>query len=91
MAQLTITNQDTEFLTAVILVLTELEKAEKKHPKWPKDYVKRAAIVLEEAGELIREANLLDEGKGSLENIKTECVQTAATSLRLLKIMGGEK
>ena len=65
-------------------VHSELERAISKHPVWPDCNIRRAAIILEEAGELIKEANLLSEGIGSLLNLKTEIVQTAATCIRML-------
>jgi NTP pyrophosphatase (non-canonical NTP hydrolase) len=39
------------------LIFNELRKAEAKHPGWPKDPVYGAAIVSEEAGELVKAAN----------------------------------
>jgi NTP pyrophosphatase (non-canonical NTP hydrolase) len=36
------------------LVFEELRKAEAKHPSWPNDPIHGAAIVAEEAGELIQ-------------------------------------
>ena len=66
-------------------ILNELERAEINHPLWPKCNIKRSAIMLEEAGEVIREANCIDEGKGSIENLKIELTQTAAMCIRMLK------
>jgi len=68
-------------------ILFEIESAESKYPIWPECHIRRAAIVAEEAGELIREANLLSEGKGNIENLKTEAIQTAATAIRFLKLL----
>jgi len=48
--------------------------------------------VLEEAGESIKEAtNNLDEGKGSLKSLKTELIQTAAVTLRMLEEVGKQE
>jgi hypothetical protein len=44
-------------------IAQELAKAEAKHPNWPTNLIKQAAIVSEEAGELIR-ATLLHEDEG---------------------------
>lgn len=85
MTELKLQLDSPEMATIIIQVMEELRRAEDNHPVWPTCPVKCAAIVAEEAGELIREANLIDEGKGKYENLKTEAVQTAATALRLLK------
>jgi len=69
----------------LVLILSELRSVERKHPNWPECNVKRSAIVMEEAGELIREANQLEEGKGSLLNLKMEAIQTAAMAIRMIK------
>jgi len=76
---------------AVVMVLAEMQRAIHKHPEWPVDNVKRAAIVAEESGELIREANLLDEGKGSLSVLKNECIQTAAMCFRMLDALNSDE
>ena len=83
---LTIRNQSPEFSTLLILVLTELERAEEKHPDWSAySVVDMAAIVSEEAGELIRAALQHKYEGGQFEEIKKECIQTAAVALRMLK------
>lgn len=67
----------------------EIERAEKKHPHWPDDYIHQAAIVAEEAGELVRAAlnDYYENGQtpAGLEEIRKEAIQTAATCIRLLK------
>ncbi|MBB2148801.1 hypothetical protein [Pedobacter gandavensis] len=75
----------------IIMVMDEMSNAIFNHPVWPKCNVKRAAIVSEESGELIREANLLDEGKGSLAGLKTECIQTAAMCFRMLNAISHDE
>jgi len=84
MTELNIKTSSPEMAAAIIMVLADMDRAIRKHPQWPTDNVKRAAIVAEESGELIREANLLDEGKGSLAVLKNECIQTAAMCFRML-------
>ena len=67
------------------LVLTELRAAEKKHPGWPTDMVHAAAILVEEAGELIKEA--LDHSfgvDGAKERAVKEAAQTAAMGFQFL-------
>lgn len=70
---------------ALELVFCELERAETLHPAWPADLVKRAAIICEEAGEVIQAANNFDEKKGSKKTLITEVVHVAACALRFLK------
>lgn len=72
-------------------VVSEMNSAANKHPIWTTDPVKRAAIVMEEAGEVIREANHLDEGHGDIKLLEKELIQTAATCLRMLHVMELEK
>ena len=68
------------------LVLTELARAEQLHPEWPgHDLVHAAGIVAEESGELIRAALRHEYAEGgTMEDVRTEAVQTATTCLRLL-------
>jgi NTP pyrophosphatase (non-canonical NTP hydrolase) len=72
-------------------VVSEMNRAAKKHPDWPTCPVKRAAIVAEEAGEVIREANHIEEGHGDLQLLAKELEETAGTCLRMLLIMHKEK
>lgn len=88
---LKIVTETPESAMAIMEIMMEVERAIKKHPEWPNCNIKRAAIVIEEAGELIREANLLDEGKGDLENLRTEAIQVAATAIRMLRALQGDK
>lgn len=85
MTDLKITTDSPETVAIIISILMEVECAEKKHPVWPSCYVKQIAIVAEEAGELVRAGNQLDEGKGTFLEIKEEAIQVAATAIRLLK------
>ena len=87
MTELKLQVESPEMAVIIIQVLQEMRSAQSKHPEWPEDNVKRAAIVLEEAGEVIREANLLDEGHGSVDGLKSELVQTAGTCLRHLVLL----
>lgn len=80
-----------EIAGAIVMVLAEMNRAISKHPSWPTDNVKRSAIVVEEAGELIREANRIDEGVGSLDELKNECIQTAAMCFRMLDALAEDR
>lgn len=72
-------------------ILNEIDRAEIKHPVWPTDNIKRVAIVNCEAGEALKEAVKISEGKGSLENLETELIQTAGTCIRMIKAMRADK
>lgn len=66
------------------LVFNELRKAQKKHPGWPPDHIHAAAIVGEEAGELLQ-ASIDHVYKGNcLKRMSKEAAQTAAMALRFL-------
>lgn len=67
------------------MIISEVFRAEAKHPNWPDDPIHQAAIVNEEAGELIRAALQYQYEGGSREEIRKEAIQTAATCIRLLK------
>jgi hypothetical protein len=66
------------------MVLTELDRAEMLHPRWPTDRIHQAAIVSKEAGGLIQACVLerYEPHKGGCP-VK-EAVQTAATAMRFL-------
>lgn len=72
-------------------IILEANLAAHKHPVWSKDPVKRAAIISEEAGEVIREALHIDEGHGDIKLLEKELIQTAATCMRMLYLMATEK
>jgi hypothetical protein len=74
-------------------IRTELARAKKVHPRWPVHLVGQSGIVMEEAGELIRECvNLKYGGKKDKEarvkakaEIRKEAIQLCATALRFLE------
>jgi sirohydrochlorin ferrochelatase len=74
-------------------ILKEVKRAKKKHPRWPDHVVARAAIVSEEAGELVRAALLYkyeresspEDQKQQIDDMKKEAIQTAATCIRFLE------
>jgi len=67
------------------LIETELERAEKKFPTYPTDIIHQVSIMNEEAGETIRAALMYTYENGSLDDIRTEIIQTAAMCLRWLR------
>ena len=73
-------------------IMTELKRAKKKHPSWPDHIVARAAVVGEEAGELVRaalnhkyEAPTPDQRAQWKEEMRKEAIHTAATCIRFLE------
>lgn len=64
--------------------LREFERAERKFPTFPKDIIHAAAIVSEEAGELVRAANQVTYEKGHYVDVMKEAVQTGAMALRFI-------
>ena len=67
---------------ALAQIFSEVERAEKLHPDWPTSPIHQAAIVTEEAGELLQ-ASL---NKAMI----TEAIHTAATVIRFLKNINEE-
>ena len=68
----------------LLCIVQELHRARRKHPDFGKDLVHCAAIVGEEAGELIKASIDHHYAHGPLGDIETEAIQTAATALRLM-------
>lgn len=65
-------------------ILIELDRAREMHI-FPSDVIHRASIVAEEAGEALQAANsLYHSGKGSLEDVRHELIQTGAMAIRAL-------
>jgi len=80
---------DERIVKALTEILVELERAEKKHPVWPTDMVHQASVMNGEAGECLKAANHLregrnTEGKDSLYMVLCEAIQTGAMAMRLL-------
>ncbi|HBW16167.1 MAG TPA: hypothetical protein DEF41_08560 [Desulfovibrio sp.] len=76
------------------LVFCFVRLAERKHPEFPKDPVYAAAIIAEEAGELVQAANDFRHGardaagrSDCLERMRMEAAQTAAAAIRLLYVI----
>lgn len=62
----------------------EYELAVEKHPHFPDDQLKQVAKMIEEALEAFQEANDIDDGNGSIENLIKELLQTGAMVVRCL-------
>ena len=70
--------------TAIRLVLDELNRAQNIHPFWPDDHIHQAAILGEEAGEVLQATLNYKYFEGDFNQIEKEAIQTAAMALRLL-------
>ena len=70
---------------ALAQIFSEVERAEKLHPDWPTNPIHQAAIVTEEAGELLQASLNHNEHKGSKKAMITEAIHTAASVIRFLK------
>jgi len=82
-------NHETEDIksldTAMSQIVDEYYSACNQHPHWPTDIVHQTAIMMEEAGESIREALRIEYKEGAcLDDLKKEVIQTGAMCLRLL-------
>lgn len=66
-------------------ILSEVYKAEAKHPDWPTDLIHQVAIMNEEAGEAIRAALQHVYEGGTLDEVRKELIHTAAMCIRCLK------
>ena len=81
-------------LRVVTMIELELEKAAVSHPNYPADPVRRAAIVGEEAGEVLAAALDLTRAPGAAfppnANLRMELVHVASTAIRALIAMEDE-
>lgn len=72
-------------------ILNELQRAINKFPEWPDDVIHAAAIVNEEAGELIRAALQYEYEGGDYEEMRKEAIQVGAMALRFLMNLKHQK
>lgn len=71
-------------------IQSELARAKKLHPGFPESVVRMVAIMAEESGEALREANRIEDDKnGDLNDLRTELIQTAAMCVRCLEKLKG--
>jgi len=64
------------------LIIEEVTRAKRLYPSWPADPIRRVALMAEEAGEAVREANNLVYDRSCPSFLLTELVQTAAMCYR---------
>lgn len=71
---------------ALSLISAEFDRACRKFPTWQTDGIQAAAVVVEEAGELLKECNQMtfEPHKSSIDAVRDEAVQTGAMALRFL-------
>ena len=69
---------------AIDLILSELAQARAKHPQWPVDVIHAAAILAEEAGEVVKASLDATYGKIDSNPIVKELAQTGAMCIRML-------
>ncbi|MEG0375628.1 MAG: hypothetical protein RR672_08330 [Raoultibacter sp.] len=71
---------------AMQLIMNELRDAETDHPTWPEECIHAASIVVEEAGELLRDCATFEENGDMrlIANMQIEAVQTGAMAMRFL-------
>lgn len=84
MTEFKILTKTPEAASILMQIMMEVDRATVKHPVWPECHVKQIAFVAEEAGELVRAGNQVDEGAATFTDVKTEAIHTAATAIRLL-------
>ena len=73
---------------AIEKVVEEFDRASKMWPGWPSDPVHAAAVVVEEAGELMQDALDLCYGKKNEAHMANEAAQVAASAIRFLMSVG---
>ena len=71
-------------IDAIEAILSELYKAEGKHPTWPTDTIHAIAVVCEESGEALQAALNEHYHDGTVADIKKELCHTGATVIRAL-------
>ena len=71
-----------EFIKQLITI--ELDRAMRQHPEWPNDIIHAAAVVVEEAGELMKACLDLVYFGGDERSIRNEIVSVAAMAERFM-------
>lgn len=69
---------------ALISLSLEMDRALVKHPVWPIDHIHQAAIVVEEAGELLQAALQHKFEDKPFQAMQIEAIHTGAMAIRFL-------
>lgn len=72
-------------------VREELESAKLKHPQFPLDIIHGAAVIVEEAGEIVKASLQWTYEDGKMIEVYQETLQTAAMCFRLLENISNMK
>lgn len=74
---------------AVRQIMDELHKAREKFPQWPDDPIHAAAVVQEEAGELVQATlqSVYEPNKADYSHAQKEAVQLGAMAIRFIENM----
>ncbi|MBF0482244.1 MAG: hypothetical protein HQL37_15315 [Alphaproteobacteria bacterium] len=70
---------------AIQAILEELSKAREKHPEWVEDPIHAAAILAEEAGELVKAAIDFSYSGAPIGEMFVEAAQVGAMAIRFLE------
>lgn len=73
---------------AINLIIDELERATLAWPEWPTDPVHAAAVLAEEAGEVVQAALEFVYQDGDREPMGIEATQVGAMAIRFLMSFG---
>lgn len=77
--------RELDFLNKLFFeIIIELERAEKKHPNFPKDLFHQLAIMQEEAGEVTKAVLDYTYENAEFEDIHKELIHTATMCMRML-------
>lgn len=60
-------------------------KSKKKFPLWPEDIIHAVSVMNEESGEAIQAALDFTYDNGSIDQVRSELIQTAAMAFRCLE------
>lgn len=74
-------------------ISAELDRAIAKFQEWPSDPLHAAAVVMEEAGELVKAVleACYEPHKSNPADVRTEAIQVAAMAMRFLRSMNEYK
>lgn len=87
------THYNTQLDGLLVAIIDELIAAEDQYPNWPTNLVEQAAIVIEEAGELLQAANNIHHSQkdSTAHDLRREAVQTAAMAIRFALNIDNQK